>query len=535
MTNPANGPYRIVLLGREAPKTPLPGKFIPAPEPSPAELEDRAMAAYDPTSAGAESVGIAVRLGGRAAIAIQERTRSILVESESSGTAAVRSLLDWALHDRDVEPTIPVRRRDTPGRSEQIAVLHRERTAAAFPNVEPRRSWLLFPGSFHPFHAGHARLAAIAHELTGLPVDFELSVRNVDKPPLHYRAINERIGALLNPRDRPDFYGSVWLTSAPTFLEKARAFPGPIRFIVGMDTIVRIGDVRYYQDADDHRRVLRELAEIHQASFLAFPRNQPDGRLNGHDTTSDLPPRLQAMTQLIPVDRVRDVLDVSSRAIRAASAGALLAPPGPTNLALMGAHAPPFLVSLTNQPTNLNAEDFVMANHRTGEVTLKGTPITLSGPKLKPGDKAPDFQCATGMTTTATLADTPAKARLFSVVPSLDTPVCSIQTKKFNDALSALGDKVAAYTVSVDTPFAIGRFCGEFQTCSFHPLSDTRDHSFGRNYGVLIDGLALPLLARAIFVVDASNTITYVEIVPEIAQEPNYDAALAALKAAAGA
>jgi thiol peroxidase len=176
-----------------------------------------------------------------------------------------------------------------------------------------------------------------------------------------------------------------------------------------------------------------------------------------------------------------------------------------------------------------------MSTTRTGEVTLKGEPITLVGPQLKPGVKAPTFTCADGMKTTVTLAQTSGKARLFNVVPSLDTPVCSIQTKRFAEAVNAMGDKVAAYTVSMDLPFAMSRFCGEAKITSLKNLSDTHDHSFGKNYGVLIEGLAMPLLTRAIFVVDPSDTITYVEIVPEIAQEPNYDNALAALKAAAGA
>lgn len=176
-----------------------------------------------------------------------------------------------------------------------------------------------------------------------------------------------------------------------------------------------------------------------------------------------------------------------------------------------------------------------MSQTRTGEVTLKGEPIGLVGPKLKPGDKAPAFTCADGMKSTVASTQTAGKARMFSVVPSLDTPVCSTQTKKFAEALNALGDRVAAYTVSTDLPFAMNRFCGDSKITSMKNLSDAHDLSFGKNYGVLIDGLALPLLARAIFVVDASDTITYVEIVPEIAQEPNYDAALAALKTAAGA
>ena len=117
-------------------------------------------------------------------------------------------------------------------------------------------------------------------------------------------------------------------------------------------------------------------------------------------------------------------------------------------------------------------------------------------------------------------------------MPSLDTPVCNKQTRKFNEDLQALGDKVAAYTVSLDLPFAQQRWCTEAKVENLKNLSDVRDHSFGQNYGVLIQGLPIPLLARAVFVVDPQDTIKYVEIVPEIAQEPNYEPALEALKAA---
>ena len=109
------------------------------------------------------------------------------------------------------------------------------------------------------------------------------------------------------------------------------------------------------------------------------------------------------------------------------------------------------------------------------------------------------------------------------------------QTKQFSEELKALGDKVAAYTVSLDLPFAQERFCTDAKIENIKNLSDAHDHSFGEHYGVLIQGLPIPLLARAVFVVDADDTITYVEIVPEIATEPNYEPALAALKAAAGA
>ncbi len=176
-----------------------------------------------------------------------------------------------------------------------------------------------------------------------------------------------------------------------------------------------------------------------------------------------------------------------------------------------------------------------MAETRKGEVTFKGNPVELAGPKLKAGDAAPEFSCVGAGLAVLTLADTAGKPRLFNVVPSLDTPVCNIQTRKFSSELAALGDKVAAYTFSTDLPFAQARWCTDAHVENVKNLSDVHNQSFGEHYGVKIVGLPVPLLARAVFVVDASNQITYVEIVPEIAQEPNYEPALAALKAAAGA
>ena len=176
-----------------------------------------------------------------------------------------------------------------------------------------------------------------------------------------------------------------------------------------------------------------------------------------------------------------------------------------------------------------------MADTRKGEVTFKGNPIELVGPRLKAGDAAPDFQAVGAGLAIVTLADTAGKARLFNVVPSLDTPVCNKQTRHFAEVLKELGDKVEAYTVSTDLPFAQARFCTEHAIENIKNLSDAHNHTFGKHYGVLIQGLPVTILARSIFVVDPSNKITYVEIVPEIAQEPDYEPALAALKAAAGA
>jgi thiol peroxidase len=170
---------------------------------------------------------------------------------------------------------------------------------------------------------------------------------------------------------------------------------------------------------------------------------------------------------------------------------------------------------------------------RTNEVTFKGNPVTLVGRRVKPGDKAPDFRALNSGLGAVTMADTPKKARLFSVVPSLDTPVCSTQTKKFEDGIKALGDKVACYTVSLDLPFAQKRFCAEAGVSAMQTLSDVHNHSFGTSWGTLIEGLPLPLEARSVFVVDKNGNVTYAEYVKEVTSEPNYDAALAALKAAA--
>lgn len=168
---------------------------------------------------------------------------------------------------------------------------------------------------------------------------------------------------------------------------------------------------------------------------------------------------------------------------------------------------------------------------RPNAVTFKGGPITLVGPQLKAGDAAPDFACLQVLDK-VTLANTPAKVRLFSVVPSLDTPVCSEQTKKFDGQLAAFKDQIACYTVSLDLPFAQKRFCTAENVTNMTSLSDVHNHSFGQNWGVLIEGLPLPLLTRAVFVVGKDGKITHAEYVPEVTAHPNYDAAVSAIKAA---
>jgi len=172
---------------------------------------------------------------------------------------------------------------------------------------------------------------------------------------------------------------------------------------------------------------------------------------------------------------------------------------------------------------------------RPDAVKFRGKPLALIGPQLKAGDKAPDFACLTQGLEVVGLSNIPSdRPRLFSVVPSLDTPVCNTQTKKFEETLGAYKDRLACYTISLDMPFAQKRFCTAENISNMQTLSDVHDHSFGQNYGVLIEGLPLPLLSRAVFVVGKDNKITYAQYVPEVTEEPNYDAAVAAVKSTVG-
>ena len=164
---------------------------------------------------------------------------------------------------------------------------------------------------------------------------------------------------------------------------------------------------------------------------------------------------------------------------------------------------------------------------REGATTLMGNPKTLVGPELKAGDEAPDFTALDIGLKPVTLNDTGKKTRIFSVVPSLDTPGCDAQTKRFNEEAAKLKD-VDIYTISMDLPFAQKRFSNSFAVDRVKMLSDHRDASFGAAYGTLIKDLRI--LSRAIFVVGADDKIKYAEYVPEVANHPNYEAALAAAK-----
>lgn len=169
-----------------------------------------------------------------------------------------------------------------------------------------------------------------------------------------------------------------------------------------------------------------------------------------------------------------------------------------------------------------------MAQERTGVATLKGNPITLVGPELKVGDKAPDFTLNKSLVDEVTLADFAGKVKLISVVPSLDTGVCDAQTRRFNEEASNLGDNVVILTVSMDLPFAQARWCGAAGVDKVVTLSDYKHRSFGEAYGVLIKELALDM--RAIFVVDSNDTIQYIEYLQEMTEHPNYEAAIEAVK-----
>lgn len=169
-----------------------------------------------------------------------------------------------------------------------------------------------------------------------------------------------------------------------------------------------------------------------------------------------------------------------------------------------------------------------MPTERPNGTTMKGNPLTLLGPELKAGDKAPDFTVRDLGLQPFKLSDSKGRIRLISVVPSLDTPVCDAQTRRFNEEAAQLGDKVEIITVSVDLPFAQKRWCGAAGIDKIKVVSDYYDRSFSTAYGTLIKELHID--SRAIFVVDDKDVIRYVEYVPEVANHPNYDKVLEAVK-----
>ena len=165
---------------------------------------------------------------------------------------------------------------------------------------------------------------------------------------------------------------------------------------------------------------------------------------------------------------------------------------------------------------------------RAGIITMKGNPLTLVGNEVKVGDRAPDFTALDNNLAPVSLSSFKGKICVLVSVPSLDTPVCDMETRKFNEEASRLGADVVFLTVSMDLPFAQRRWCGTSGVTKVQTLSDHRDASFGTSYGVLIKELRL--LARAVFIVDQEGKIQHAQLVKEVSQEPNYDAVLSVLK-----
>lgn len=161
-------------------------------------------------------------------------------------------------------------------------------------------------------------------------------------------------------------------------------------------------------------------------------------------------------------------------------------------------------------------------------ITFKGNPLALAGGLPKVGDPAPDFAVLGNDLSAVKLSNLKGKTLVVCSVPSLDTPVCDTEVRKFNEHATSLGNDVAVLVVSMDLPFAQKRWCGAAGVKNVQTLSDHRDASFGNAYGVLIKDLRL--LARAIFVVDKSNRIRYIQLVKELSSEPDYEAALKALR-----
>ncbi|GEL05139.1 thiol peroxidase [Rummeliibacillus sp. G93] len=162
------------------------------------------------------------------------------------------------------------------------------------------------------------------------------------------------------------------------------------------------------------------------------------------------------------------------------------------------------------------------------QVTFKNNPVTLVGPEIKVGDKAPEFTALSTDMQEKHLSDFAGKKVLISVVPSLDTGVCDAQTRRFNEEATGLGEDVVVLTISCDLPFAQKRWCGANGIENIYTLSDHRDLSFGDAYGVHMQELRL--LARSIFVVDQDGKVAYVEYVPEGTDHPDYDHAIDAIK-----
>jgi thioredoxin-dependent peroxiredoxin len=172
-----------------------------------------------------------------------------------------------------------------------------------------------------------------------------------------------------------------------------------------------------------------------------------------------------------------------------------------------------------------------MAEERKGAVTMRGNPMTLVGPELKAGQKAPAFTAVGKGLAPVTLDQFKGKVKIIAAIPSIDTPVCDAETRRFNEEASKLPGDVQILTISMDLPFAQARWCGAAGVDKITTISDWRAAEFGQKYGALIK--ELHLLARAVFVLDKNDNVVYSEYVKEVANQPNFEAALEAARKAA--
>jgi thiol peroxidase len=185
-------------------------------------------------------------------------------------------------------------------------------------------------------------------------------------------------------------------------------------------------------------------------------------------------------------------------------------------------------VNMTLLSGHNQKEREAVMNERTGLITMRGNPLTLIGQEIKPGDPAPDFESLDNELKPVRFSSFRGKVVVISAVPSLDTPVCDMETRRFNSEAAKLSDDIIILTISMDLPFAQKRWCGAAGVDKVITLSDHREAEFGNAYGVLIKELRL--LARAVFVADAEGVVRYVQLVNEVAEEPDYDAVISAAK-----
>ncbi len=215
--------------------------------------------------------------------------------------------------------------------------------------------------------------------------------------------------------------------------------------------------------------------------------------------------------------------------LRKCASGACPLTSTPLGGAIFGAIIGVLVVSAFQRPATEKEELMERpAKERKGLITMRGNPLTLLGKEVRVGDRAPDFVVLDNNLSPVKFSSFRRKVCVISSVPSLDTPVCDLETRRFNEEAGKLGPDVAILTISMDLPFAQKRWCGAAGVTRVQTFSDHRDASFGKAYGVLIEELRL--LARALFVVDRQGILRYVQLVKEMTNEPDYDAVLRAVK-----